>query len=343
MNWLIVAPFIKDAENGWLGAFVPGDRHRFSTVAGPGALSSGARTSTTGWLGHFRHAWAALRIAHGQPRTGLITVFPQLPVAAGLLSLLLPRRTPIIAWTFNVGQLPGRLKRVLSVIALRRVDAVIVHSRKEIEEYSEFFGVPRDKVFFVPLQRIIPRTASVEDTAAPYLISLGSANRDYALLFKVLAAKPVRTIVVASPAAVAGLDIPDCVELRSGLSLEDCHELLQAARVSVIPVANPTTASGQVTLLNSMGMGRATIITRCPGSVDYVVDGETAVLVSPGSVEELARALDRLWSDEEYRGQLGAQGRRHVASRYSDEAIGRIMGDICDKIESRLSARSTAP
>jgi glycosyltransferase involved in cell wall biosynthesis len=187
---------------------------------------------------------------------------------------------------------------------------------------------------------VIPTTSAREDVERPYAISLGSANRDYALLFEVLAARPVRTIVVASKAALEGLDVPDCVEVMSGLSLEQCHDLLQGARVSIIPVANPTTASGQVTLLNSMGLGRATIITRCPGSVDYVVDGETAVLVSPGSREEMANALDRLWTDDDYRTRLGRQGRSHVIANYSDEAIGRAMGNLCDLVEARVRGQA---
>jgi len=337
MKWLIVAPFIKSSDNEWLGAFVPGERHRFSTVPSETSASSGPRTSLAGWMGHVRQGWRALRLAHRQQHTGLITVFPQLPVTTGLLSALFRPRAPIIAWTFNIGRLPGRTKRLLSIWALRRVDAVIVHSRAEIREYSAYFRLPANKLFFVPLQRIIPQTAADEDTSRPYVISLGSANRDYALLFRVLAARPVRTIVVASKSAVAGLEIPDCVEVLSGISLERCHDLLRGARVSIIPVANPTTASGQVTLLNSMGLGRATIITRCPGSVDYVVDGETAVIIAPGSFEEMAAALNRLWSDDDYRIRLGHQGRVHVAEHYSDDAIGRIMGDICDLVEERVS------
>lgn len=336
MKWLIVAPFIHSSDNRWLGAFVPEGRHQFSTVPSESSVSGGRTTSLAGWLGHVRQSWNALRLAKRQENAGLITVFPQLPVAAGLLSNLFRPRVPIIAWTFNIGRLPGRAKQILSGLALRRVDAVIVHSRAEVEEYAAYFRLPPDKVFFVPLQRVIPTTSVDEETERPYAISLGSANRDYALLFKVLAARPVRTIVVASKAAVSGLDIPECVEVLSGLSLEKCHDLLQGARVSIIPVANPTTASGQVTLLNSMGLGRATIITRCPGSVDYVVDGKTAVLVSPGSHEEMAAALDRLWTDGDFRTRLGQQGRSHVVDHYSDAAIGRIMGGICDLVEERL-------
>lgn len=333
MKWIVATPFIKTADDRWLGAFVPGDRHSFTTVPAHHQHDRHrAQTDAGGWADHFVHAWRALSQAH-RSKGGLVTAFPQLPVAAGILSRLIWPRVPIVAWTFNIGKLPSGAKRRLSAFALRRVDAVVVHSRAEVDTCSEWFEIPRAKVVFVPLQRVVPDALAEEDEDAPYVVALGSANRDYALLFDVLRAKPVRTIVIASSHAVAGLDVPPCVELRAGLPLDECHRILQRARVSVIPVANATTASGQVTLLDSMGMGRATIVTRCPGSTDYVVDGETALLVSPGSREEMATALDRLWSDDDYRGRLGRQGRVHVVRHFSDAAVGRALGQVCDAVE----------
>ena len=341
MKWIIAAPFITTAEDQWLGAFVPGSKHGFTTLPTSEIVRSGPQTSARGWRGHFRHAWQALKLARQQPGTGLITVFPQLAIAAGLLAMLPGRRVPIIAWTFNIGTLPRGFRLALSIIALRRVDAVIVHALSEVEEYSRHFRVPLERVVFVPLQRIIPDVAAVDDSTAPYAISLGSANRDYRLLFEALRTFPIRTIVVASEAAVAGLDVPQCVEVMSGLSLDKCHELLTGARLSVIPVANPKTASGQVTLLNSMGLGRATIVTRCPGSLDYVIDGETARLVEPGDAGELSQALRQLWEDTALRDRLGRGGREHVARNYSDAAIGRLMGQICDAVEAGQAPRIT--
>ena len=341
MKWIIAAPFITTAEDRWLGAFVPGSKHGFTTLPTDEIVRSGPQTSARGWKGHFSHAWRALKLARRQPGTGLITVFPQLAIAAGLLAMLPGRRVRIIAWTFNIGTLPRGLKRILSILALRRVDAVIVHALSEVEDYSRHFCVPPERVVFVPLQRIIPDVGEATESTPPYAISLGSANRDYRLLFEALKIFPVRTIVVASEAAIAGLEVPPCVEVMSGLSLDKCHQLLTSARLSIIPVANPKTASGQVTLLNSMGLGRATIITRCPGSLDYVIDGETARLVQPGDAVELSQALRQLWEDTVLRDRLGRGGRDHVARNYSDAAIGRLMGQVCDAVEAGQPPRIT--
>ncbi len=332
MKWLIAAPFIKDRQDRWLGAFVPGRQHAFEAI--PAAYEhdrSRARTGGSEWMDYFKHAWRVLKFVPRARGTGVITCFPQLPVALGLLSILTGKRFPIVAWTFNVGKLPAGFKRTLSGIGLRRVDLIVVHSRNEIDECVACFGLPRERVVYVPLQRALDPKPRSEDTEHPYLLALGSANRDYRLLFQVLARQPRRAIVVAGAHALAGLEVPSCVEVRSGLSIEQCHELVLGARVNVIPVANATTASGQVTLLDSMGMGCPTIMTRCPGSVDYVEEGTTALLVEPQDAEGLSRAVETLWNDPELRARISAAGAAHVKACFSDEAVGAELGRICDR------------
>ena len=97
------------------------------------------------------------------------------------------------------------------------------------------------------------------------------------------------SIIVEAPPAV----------VRQGLSAAQCNELAQRARLCVVPVANRETASGQVTVIDSMMFGRATIATRCVGTVDYIdhgVDGATGspYLVMPLLVgEDLETTLAR--------------------------------------------------
>jgi len=105
---------------------------------------------------------------------------------------------------------------------------------------------------------------------------MGTAQRDYRLLFGVLAELRYPTTIVAGAHAVAGLTVPPNVTVRSGLTPQQCFELSQRARLNVIPVANQTTASGQVTLLDAMMFARPAIITSCPASIDYVTHGKDA-------------------------------------------------------------------
>ncbi len=181
-----------------------------------------------------------------------------------------------------------------------------------------------------------------EDRADPYILSMGSAKRDYRLLLLALAELGHRAVIVAAPHAVAGLAVPPGVEIRSGLSEAQCFELVQRSRPCVVPVANRETASGQVTLLNAMMSGRPVVVTECIGSVDYVIDGVDALLVRPGDLKHLEQAIETCWQDGPLRSRIGAAARALAIAHFSDEAVGQIMGRVLRELdELRLTDGST--
>ena len=330
MDWYLAAPFIYDANDLWLTNFVPNATGRFHVIPAAYRHNRSRRmTGAGGWADYFQHGarvWRAARQVTG--RSGILTCFPQLPLTIGLQKRLSRSDIPIVAWNFNVGTLYGGARLKLAQTAFAAVDRFIVHSRAEISTCSDWLGLPAERFKFVPLQRAVGDIEIAEDHHSPFILSMGSAHRDYRLLFAVLAELGLPAIVVAGPHAVRGLTVPPNVELKSGLSEAQCHALLQRARLNVIPVANQTTASGQVTLLDAMMSARPTIITSCPASVDYVVDGIDAMLVQHGDHDHLKAAIQRLWDDEALRASMGAAARTAAIDKFSDEAIGRAMGAV---------------
>jgi glycosyltransferase involved in cell wall biosynthesis len=63
-----------------------------------------------------------------------------------------------------------------------------------------------------------------------------------------------------------------------------------------------------------MAMGKGIVASRLGQIGEVLVDRETALLVEPGNVEELARAIIRLIESEELRTRLGLKA-REVAER----------------------------
>ena len=337
MHWLIATPFSTSASDRWLGRFIEDGRHSFECVPAD-YVHDRSRPTTSGqqWTDYLRHARAVMRaVRRSRPSAGVISCFPQLPTALGLLCNFQFRRPAIVAWSFNLGSLPGGIKRHISRFALRRVALFVVHSRAEIDECSRWLGLDRSRFAFVPLQAPQRETTLAEDLESPFVLAMGTANRDYALLFDAVRELGLRTIVVAGPHAVAHLDKPANVELMSGLTQEQCYELLQRCRISVVPVANAQTASGQVTLIDSLVHGKATVVTDCPGSADYIVPGVTALAVTAGDRAQMRDAIERAWNDKPLRDALSAAARKDVQERFSDAAIGRMLGSICDAIEHK--------
>jgi colanic acid/amylovoran biosynthesis glycosyltransferase len=87
-------------------------------------------------------------------------------------------------------------------------------------------------------------------------------------------------------------------------------------------VACPSHREGfGVVCAEAMAHGRPVVAGAVGGLLDLVVDGETGLLISPGDVDGLRAALERLLGDPELRRRLGAAGRERVRSRLSWDAV----------------------
>lgn len=331
MRWATVAPFIETPAERWLAPFVDATRHDLHVISRGRARSWHANikgvTGLTEWLDYqrlARRAWKA-------DADGVITVFPQLAVAAGLQKRLRRNRRPLVCWCLNIGRLYPGVKRSLARYALSAADCCVVHARRECDNYSAWLGLPRERFEFVPLQKGYIEPTHAENVENPFVLSMGSAHRDYQTLFDAIRPLNLRTVVVTSPRCLDGLDVPACVEVRSGLSYAECLVLAQQARLNVVPVSNDDTASGQVTVVDAMWLARPVIATRCLGTEDYIADGKDGYLVAPGDADELRRTVAMLWDDNALRARVGSVARNRATTDFSDEMAGAALTRVLDR------------
>ncbi len=95
--------------------------------------------------------------------------------------------------------------------------------------------------------------------------------------------------------------------------------------------------------LEAMAAARPIVASKVGPLPEVVSEGTTGLLVSPGAVDELARALTRLATDADLRRDFGAQGRKRVEHAFSlmqmvDETV-RVYEELCSFRESRLAAQ----
>ncbi|MFH6784301.1 MULTISPECIES: glycosyltransferase family 4 protein [Methylobacterium] len=331
MQWILAIPFLRDEGGGWITSYVEGpDRFR----AAPAPYDHDRSRPVTGaseWFDYLRHAWRAWRLVRAAPRgeAGIMTGFPQLAATAALFKLVLRRRdVPLVAWCFNLGRTPGGLKAYLARAVLGQVDVFVVHSRREIALYAAWLGLPEERFIFVPLSiHDEPREAH-EDEAAPFVLAMGSANRDYHTLAAAAARLGVPTVIVAGAHAVEGVTLPPNVTVLNGLDIAQCHDLCARARVNVVPLRNTAFTSGQVTVLEAMMLAKPVVATRAAGTEDYVAEGRNGLLVPPEDPEALADAIAALWDDPVLRARLGAGARRTVAEGTTFRAVAPAMAAV---------------
>lgn len=114
------------------------------------------------------------------------------------------------------------------------------------------------------------------------------------------------------------LGIGGAVRFHGRVDEDDLIALNRAAEVAVLPSTSAEEAFGLV-LIEAMACGTAVVASRLPGVRDVVGEGDDAagLLVPPGDVHALARALARLVDDPDARRAFATRGLERVRERYS--------------------------
>lgn len=342
-RWAVAAPFFTSdrsrAEWRWIDDFVVGSRHEFVKIAAADAHRHAwhARRSRTTPARQWLEYLAQANASRSGDVDGIVTVFPQLAACAGAQKLVSRRSQPIVAWCFNVGASPPPLMRAFARLAFSTVDRFVVHSRSEIGLLERWFDIPPSKVEFVHLQRAAIPTTCAEDLDRPFILAMGSANRDYVALISAVDGTGIPTVIVAAPRILAGLPAAPNVTLLSDKSTAQCLELAMRARLCVVPLADVETASGQVTVVEAMRLGRPIVATRSAGTIDYISDGETGLLVDQGDPIQLREAILDLWENGQRRDALASAATRFADASLSDEAAALALAKILDSVTDTRS------
>ena len=337
MKIAVIAPFFNATNVGstsWIDHFVEDGDYAFEHVPRSKPMPKwhdrkSKLTDFPEWMRYLRQTLDAYRLKPGV----VVSVFPQLAASAGVLRRF-NRNTKVLAWMFNVGTVHGGLRGRVAKIALSKIDLFVVHTRREIDIYSEWLDLPKDRFVFVPYQSAGIEELATEDTENPFIAAMGSAHRDYKLFAEVLHELQLPTTIASGRAALAGIDLPDCVSTPFGISKRDCLVLTQRARVNVIPLLPKpaVTAAGQVTLVEAMFMGKVMVATEYYGVEDYIEHEKTGLLVKPHSREELRDAILRLWEDQALREELAQNARDYAEKHLSDHAAARMLKAQLDRL-----------
>ncbi len=135
------------------------------------------------------------------------------------------------------------------------------------------------------------------------------------------ASLPVRFLLVGSGSSHAQVAMQLAAEVAAGRVIftgavrhERVPRLLDACDILVaphVPLADGSEFFGSPTkIFEYMAMGKGIVASRLGQIGDVLVDGETALLVEPGNVEELKAAIVRLVQDKDLRETLGMRARK---------------------------------
>jgi glycosyltransferase involved in cell wall biosynthesis len=96
-----------------------------------------------------------------------------------------------------------------------------------------------------------------------------------------------------------------------------------------------------IAILEAMAAGKPVVASTVGGIPEFVVPGESGLLVPPGDSVALAAAIRQLLAQPEQAKAMGGRGQEHVRKHYSMESVVRQheqLYEICAAQTSSLAA-----
>lgn len=176
-----------------------------------------------------------------------------------------------------------------------------------------------DQSFFSPQPGLKPVDNVIMSVGEP-------RSRDYASLFQAIHGIPVNLKIAAYGHWYArekntslATQIPQNVSLMGHLSQLDLRNLYASSQFVVLPIRDLIYSAGATVSLEAAGMARAVVAFRSRGIVDYILHGETGILVEPGDTTGLRDAIQYLLANPAEARRLGQNARQRIMEKLNLE------------------------
>src|SRR5262245_35272867 len=212
-------------------------------------------------------------------------------------------------------------------LAARSVTRFVVWASHEVEDYSRAFGLPTEKLEYVPFHTTL-HDYSYEVRDDGYLFAGGNYDRDYATLVEAVRDADVPTwIATTRPEQLAAVSIPSHVRVE-GTSVSGFRQAMAAARLVVVPMQPGLLHSGgQQTCLNAMYLGKPTIAVGQKWACDFITDGDDGLIVDYSDADGLRRAIRWVLEHPKEARRMGERAHRR-ASWFTTERTMRAVYQI---------------
>lgn len=139
---------------------------------------------------------------------------------------------------------------------------------------------------------------------------------------------------------VSQLGLDRHVTFAGAVGHDQIHEYFDAAHIFCLP----SFAEGlPVSLMEAMASGIPVVTTRIMGTPELVEDGVSGLLVTPGLVESLTDALERLATDPDLRAAMGRAGAAKVCSEFDITKLASDVAALIANVAGEVGDQSRAP
>jgi glycosyltransferase involved in cell wall biosynthesis len=234
-------------------------------------------------------------------------------------------------WALPKGRVGSFFRKLQLYLLAKSVDHFVVSASHEVSAYKEIFHLPEDKLTFIPYY-YTRQALDIRSKDGNYIFVGGGPYRDYPLLLETVKNMYIECIIATkTPEDLNNFYIPKNVTVTK-LPKEKYFQKMADAKAVVIPLKKGIFRStGQRTYLDSMLMGKFTIICDSKGAHDYMTSGEEGIIVEPGNIKALKDAIE--WALDPKNAKKIEQMTKKAKARAKEYSIENTMGQILSLAE----------
>ena len=230
------------------------------------------------------------------------------------------------------------LLRKISRWLVSRLDRIVSLSTSQMNELDIRFGIPKEKLSYVPLGVDISFYQLKYGGRKDYILSVGKDNgRDYETVVKVAKQMPqIQFRLVLEKRNLASIrSIPPNIEVLCNVNIvELCRMYNEAALLLLITHRDGhedgSDCSGQTVLLDAMATGLPVIATKKAYIQDYAVDGSEIILVEPYDASGIKKTLETITAEKKK--SLARAARARVEKDFSSVKMGERLSGVFESL-----------
>ena len=241
------------------------------------------------------------------------------------------------AFTFNFTELPTGWRLGFMRRQFEKIDRFTVYSQYEKELYSQVFRIPGEKIDVVYWGVGTPTVVEMDRVVeGDYVCAIGGEARDFGPFAEMAKALPqVQFVLVAQPKNLKGIQFPPNVRIFTNIPLAQVNDILVHALFSVVPLNSADSPCGLVTIVAGMHLGKAQVVTRSRGAVEYIEDGVTGLVANVGDPKDLQDKVERLLNDRKLCGEISARGLEFARTKCNEALIVAYFDKVLEEVASR--------
>ncbi len=253
--------------------------------------------------------------------------------------VLQSRHTPVIMGVHFLAEkaLTPNVFRAAAQLTLPHAAAIFTHTRTMAGILTSEWAVPPDRVTTVPFGIDAEFYAVQPQPEVPGIVVSAGEDvlRDHDLLINAVAKLNEKDPQVRLELATGmRVDMPPSLgqvfHERLYGKMRDLYQRASVVAVAVHPSA--ARASGSTVVLEGMASGRPVVATANPALAEFMVDGVTGILVPPGDVDAMTKAIGDLLADPARAAEMGSAGAQYVRERFTSDVMARELAELARSV-----------